>query len=798
MVATPVAPNQRPVGGKCVNSTTGSLSNLAFTVNYANSLGPSGSPTSVTAVNSDTFAKYLIDALARCRDEWNPEACQVLGNLCVLQLFKETTDACQQYNGLLASRMPSLFPSQFDRPRGMPWLFYQEKPVNSIVNFSPNVTVDFASSNKQGRLSIALATYALNGTYLGMQPVKSQFEFCRSETNGKAPWQTIGYNYKTACKVNIAFIVNTTLETLFYDPFLIDDNGVYVPIPVRVYNVLGNKRSDDASIDGVFTDSAFTRRFFLIDNVSGVSSNKLQVLRLASTVLICERVRKVETESGKIYIPIMDIEYTQRTIDGPISLTDNSEYASPEFEFRVTYSMKLGTFYLTMQVLFSLATVVMILFSLYQARNWNKRNMAGPGDSIDLKFLGQLFVIAGQGALYVLLPNSSYDIKLYFTILLTALCGQTISVISKIRIQCKTDVFFLDWEKSKGKLLVNGNELSPTQAPVSVWRSIFMANQWNSLQTYRKVHVGFLLVWMYFILDGLDVKYAATPQPNISDIKPGARSPVLLFAVDFLIWLLLVVAQAAFRFLIFDRFYRDKLLQYADLLSVANVSLIIFDERCHGYYIHGRSVHPAADTNISELNMFLRKEEHDMVPGRGLENSEQQSFEIFLSNELRSTYDKIYGIVIGDKTRKAASSRFQRYPAANSRPKAAQEADVKAYETINKFFCAFFDKNLKELQYVTRPKTYAEKFIGAMPDVLTTSSFLHDNLGYSKSLLCGIEFPILIWYALIFIFIDLITDSIAMAAIIVFLIDMALVILRSHFGERNVSQKTLLDWKFLV
>ena len=35
-----------------------------------------------------------------------------------------------------------------------------------------------------------------------------------------------------------------------------------------------------------------------------------------------------------------------------------------------------------------------------------------------------------------------------------------------------------------------------------------------------------------------------------------------------------------------------------------------------------------------------------MVPGRGLQDSEKQSFEIFISPELRTTYDKIYGLVL--------------------------------------------------------------------------------------------------------------------------------------------------------
>jgi meckelin len=46
-----------------------------------------------------------------------------------------------------------------------------------------------------------------------------------------------------------------------------------------------------------------------------------------------------------------------------------------------------------------------------------------------------------------------------------------------------------------------------------------------------------------------------------------------------------------------------------DLVSLANISVLVFDEACHGYYIHGRSVHGCADVNMDELNHHLKKEE---------------------------------------------------------------------------------------------------------------------------------------------------------------------------------------------
>ena len=104
-----------------------------------------------------------------------------------------------------------------------------------------------------------------------------------------------------------------------------------------------------------------------------------------------------------------------------------------------------------------------------------------------------------------------------------------------------------------------------------------------------------------------------------------------------------------------DRFYRNSLLQFVDLISLANISILVFDEACHGYYIHGRSVHGSSDVNMDELNHNLKKEEvnfiillilqDDLVPKRGLLDTNQQGFEIYTTLPFRNTFDIIYSVV---------------------------------------------------------------------------------------------------------------------------------------------------------
>ncbi|KAJ3057841.1 Meckelin, partial [Quaeritorhiza haematococci] len=307
----------------------------------------------------------------------------------------------------------------------------------------------------------------------------------------------------------------------------------------------------------------------------------------------------------------------------------------------------------------------------------------------------------------------------------------------------------------------------------------------------------FTLLWMLFILIGFRVRYAATPQPDLRDLTPGQTNPILLFAINTMIWGLICFAQWSFHFLLYDRFYRHKLLHYIDLLSIANVSLLILDERCHGYYIHGRSCHPSADTDMAELNGNLKREESDMVPRRGLNDTDQQSFEIFVAKNFRETYDKIYRLIIGEEQRRLGHverlNRLTTLSNQRGRPKPASDASVKAYGTINRFLCSFFEKHMKEFQYVIKEKTYLERFFGATPEVNQGSVFYHDETAFSRATLYGIEWKLLMLYILLYNLVDVATDNPFSATLAAYCCDLFVVFVRGHFGEMNISAKTLLD-----
>jgi meckelin len=59
---------------------------------------------------------------------------------------------------------------------------------------------------------------------------------------------------------------------------------------------------------------------------------------------------------------------------------------------------------------------------------------------------------------------------------------------------CSVDIFFLDWEKPRRILAKGGGREEP--GPVSAWRGLLVANEWNELQTARLTNPSFTLIFM--------------------------------------------------------------------------------------------------------------------------------------------------------------------------------------------------------------------------------------------------------------------------------------------------------------
>lgn len=108
----------------------------------------------------------------------------------------------------------------------------------------------------------------------------------------------------------------------------------------------------------------------------------------------------------------------------------------------------------------------------------------------------------------------------------------------------------------------------------------------------------------------------------------GETHHFLRAAVILLLSVTIGIGQWLFQTFIYERFIEDKMGQFVDLCSIANISVFVLQERYFGfvpctrsslmlarYYVHGKSVHGFADTDMLEMREQLRKVESRLLHG---------------------------------------------------------------------------------------------------------------------------------------------------------------------------------------
>lgn len=191
-----------------------------------------------------------------------------------------------------------------------------------------------------------------------------------------------------------------------------------------------------------------------------------------------------------------------------------------------------------------------------------------------------------QDSAFLLLPPNLPDYEdpiynIFTAIFALVFTGQAIRIMEIVWKQTHLDIFFVDWETKRGPLMeTNMDNLERgakrqdlKYAPISIWRKIFMVNEWSEMQTLRRVYLPFNLVILVAIMEAGKLKNVATARPSESNLSDGDLNPILQFAHSVFWWLILSSAQILWRWGIFERFVQpDPLTRYIDLCTVAKVS----------------------------------------------------------------------------------------------------------------------------------------------------------------------------------------------------------------------------------
>ncbi|PIK39447.1 putative meckelin [Apostichopus japonicus] len=497
-----------------------------------------------------------------------------------------------------------------------------------------------------------------------------------------------------------------------------------------------------------------TRRFFLVDNVSGktAADAPASIVRYASEIELVITLQNEEGQArnGRIYPPLLKIKYSE--------LTQESDYqgdTSTTVVFKVTYTMDQSGSRRGLSITLGVLSALAVIHGLVKSNAWRRRTGL---IYIDIKTMFK-FVAFSCGLLANVFFAVIFGYSLYWLLFFKAF-----DLVHLFAVQCSTDIFLIDWERSRGRL-VQANDAAITKgmpAPVSIWRTYFVANEWNELQATRKSHTGLQLLVMLFLLEVVGLVHLTTTDP-IGSVNPdpnayyGGYDVILRFAVATGIYLLIAAVQWIYFTFIYERFVEDILQNFVDLCSMANENL---------------------------------------VGQRGLlPNTDQQTFELLLQNKFRENYSRILQPLNLTRAEQQRANQAQ-----SNRSGTKVDTILEAYGTMNKFLSAFIDHGMRDIDYLVKDKLLLEKILDMEFYDPVDKGFLFNDDGHSfdQALFFGHESTLLLFELLLFCVVDLMFQNYLLAGIVTYIISIVLSMLRSSFGRYNLAKKTLVDERFLI
>ena len=131
----------------------------------------------------------------------------------------------------------------------------------------------------------------------------------------------------------------------------------------------------------------------------------------------------------------------------------------------------------------------------------------------------------------------------FIVLLVLALLLRLVHILYLLWRQTSVDVFLVDWEKPKGIMAAENSSAATSSspddaatAPVSIWRTYFVANEWNEIQSLRKISPTLCILIVLFLLEVVGLRNLAERGPiahvtTSPDRYSPPHSSVLRFAL---------------------------------------------------------------------------------------------------------------------------------------------------------------------------------------------------------------------------------------------------------------------------
>lgn len=826
----------------------------------------------ITVTPSPLFEKYGVWSATSCYlnsgTAQNNTACNTLGNICVLNMYDPASAACTLFDRLFVLRSeryhtetsPSL-----PWAVSLPWLTYEGQAEFILKSRDLLAEVSFvaagAGSTKVHELKLVLSAYAMNGEWLGFRNFTSQFQLCGAGQGEIDDWLRVGTNYINACEISLENIIEksrdymeTNGEPIFYDPYIVDALDRLYPIPVYVRNY---QDASDFLInqDGSFLNDILVRRFFMTDIATTMGDSE-HYMRYAKSMKIVVNLRP--DAENNIFPPYIDIEYADRQLPVATSLTAaTSTVASASSTqvdillsalaastqnglnvitkqyalFQMIYTSDLDKFRELWQILLILHLIFgSLMFSFRIAAYMRKRRnhaldalvmvqvIVEGCFSFGVVFFLMCFEVATywfcffklQQDVYTFLPGDD-DFKEFQVLLTVGTIGISISFAHVVFMQCCQDIFFIDWEKNKMTLTASG---AKEFSPVSAWRTIFISNEYNEIQSVRITNVELTALLTVFLLEGTSLKHLSTITPAARDSEGhfySEQSKMLRFFIASILLLAISGVQYLVNRGLVYRFVKHPLHQFLDLLSLSNHSVLILSSPYAGHYLHGRSTMPFTDVDMEHIIGQLRQEcERSSGQPRGLvsthdkrELADNQVFEIYVTPELRGKYDQLFlRHIQSHHSRRRHVSQDGLLGAVVRRIEHVDDNIVKAHSELSSILRNFINQVEQNPESYVREQYFIQKLFRLPPDMFTINQplFYHDLSlgGFATNVFLGIEFHHIVLDTFIFCAIDSALENYVISGFVMYAIAKAFKMVRNTFGEINLAKKCLIDSRFLI
>lgn len=345
------------------------------------------------------------------------------------------------------------------------------------------------------------------------------------------------------------------------------------------------------------------------------------------------------------------------------------------------------------------------------------------------------------------------------------------------------------------------------------------------------------------------MEQVATPVVGLDQLAEGHHNIVLRFANT--TWWFFVAAggQWFWNYFIWERYFDEPQAQaFLDLMTVAKISIFISDSAYHGWYLHGDAPYAHSDDTMNALSRHLLNEQMSRSIGRGLEaeHPDLQTFQMWLTPAFRAAW---HAVNTGSPLQEAAAKTSPpmgspssggpnrgikpptlveaifggrgRKNAAAWTGGATQQAVAKArtqrtatMEQVGAFLRTFLTHGYRDAhgldwdlrfptifeRLILAPPPYALRTQGAKGKVIfqPDKPWFGGDDGWTAVTFLGHDYELLVHEILTFAVADIWFRNLWLSILLTFLSHHGIRLARALGGESNLSDRTLVDARFLI